>query len=128
MVIGRELDFAMVSVMVISSAYFVSLYASGVPATSALLAGLAVATVVGLVQGWLIAYGQAPPMFTTLAMSVSLYGLGQLFLVPQDVSNIPSGDNVFSRLGAFRPLGVPIRSSCCSRRPAPRTSCCPPRA
>lgn len=108
-VIGRGLDFAMVSVMVISSAYFVNLYATGVPATTALLAGLAVATVVGLVQGWLIAYGQVPPMFTTLAMSVSLYGFGQLFLVPQDVSNLPPGDNVFSRLGALRPLGVPIQ-------------------
>lgn len=108
-VIGRGIDFAMVSTMVVSSAFFVTLYASGVSATSALLAGLLVAIVVGLLQGWLIAYADVPPMFATLAVGVAAFGFGQLFLVPQDVSTLPPGDQTFIPFGGLRPLGVPVQ-------------------
>lgn len=108
-VIGRGIDFALISTMVVSSAFFAALYAAGVAAPYALLAGLAVALAVGFLQGWLIAYAEVPPMFATLAIGVCVYGFGQMFLVAQDVTSLPPDDQVFRWFGAWRPLGVPAQ-------------------
>ena len=108
-VIGRGIDLAMIATMVISSAYFIVLYSSGHSATSSILGGLIVAVAVGLIQGWLIAYAEVPPLFATLALGVTVYGFGQLFLVSQDVSSLPQGDLIFLPLGSSRPFGIPIQ-------------------
>lgn len=107
-VVGRGIDLAMIATMVISSAYFTILYNSGYSATFSLLGGLVVAISVGLIQGWLIAYAEVPAFFATLAVGVTVYGFGQLFLVGQDVSYLPQGDKVFLPFGALRPFGIPI--------------------
>jgi ribose transport system permease protein len=108
-VIGRGIDFAMIATMVISGAYFIVLYDSGFSAMFSVLGGLVVAIVVGLIQGWLIAYADVPPLFTTLAVGVTVYGFGQLFLISEDVSYLPQGDKVFLPFGALRPFGIPVQ-------------------
>jgi len=108
-VIGRGIDLAMIATMVISSAYFTVLYSSGHSAMMSVLGGLLIAILVGLIQGWLVAYAEVPPLFATLAVGVTLYGFGQLFLIAQDVSNLPEGDQVFLPFGSLRFLGIPIQ-------------------
>ena len=108
-VIGRGIDLAMIATMVISSAYFIVLYNSGHSATFSVLGGLIIALFVGMIQGWLIAYAEVPPLFATLAVGVTVYGFGQLFLISQDVSNLPQGDLVFLPLGSRRLFGIPIQ-------------------
>jgi ribose transport system permease protein len=108
-VIGRGIDLAMIATMVISSAFFIVLYNSGHSATVSVLGGLLIAVLVGLVQGWLIAYAEVPPMFATLAVGVTVYGFGQLFLIHQDVSNLPQGDQVFRPVGSMRVGGIPVQ-------------------
>jgi ribose transport system permease protein len=108
-VIGRGIDLAMIATMVISSAYFIVLYNSGSSATLSLLGGLVFAMLVGLIQGWLIAYADVPAFFGTLAVGVTVYGFGQFFLIGEDVSNLPQGDKVFLPFGALRPLGIPVQ-------------------
>ena len=108
-VIGRGIDLAMIATMVISSAYFVVLYNSGHSAAFSVLGGLLLACLVGLIQGWLIAYAEVPALFATLAVGVTLYGFGQLFLISQDVSYLPQEDKVFLPFGALRPFGIPVQ-------------------
>ncbi|MBS0343259.1 MAG: ABC transporter permease [Proteobacteria bacterium] len=108
-VIGRGIDLAMIATMVISSAYFIVLYSSGHSALESLLAGLLIATAVGVIQGCLIAYAEIPPLFATLAVGVAVFGFGQLFLVGQDVTQLPQGEQVFQRVGSLRVLGVPVQ-------------------
>ena len=108
-VIGRGIDLAMIATMVISSAYFIVLYNSGHSATSSVLGGLGVAIIIGIIQGWLIAYAEVPPLFATLAVGVTTYGFGQLFLISQDVSSLPQGDDTFLPLGSMRYFGIPIQ-------------------
>jgi ribose transport system permease protein len=108
-VIGRGIDLAMIATMVISTAYFVVLYNSGYSATFSVLGGLVVAILIGLIQGWLIAYAEMPAFFTTLAVGVTVYGFGQLFLIDQDVSYLPQGDKVFLPFGALRAFGIPVQ-------------------
>ena len=108
-VIGRGIDLAMIATMVISSAYFIVLYNSGHSATFSVLGGLVLACLVGLMQGWLIAYADVPAIFATLAVGVTVYGFGQLFLISQDVSYLPQGDKVFLPFGTLRPFGIPIQ-------------------
>lgn len=108
-VIGRGIDLAMIATMVISSAYFLALYSSGHSAILSVAAGLLTAIVIGLIQGWLIAYADVPAFFATLAVGVAVYGFGQLFLIDQDVSRLPPSDDIFLPLGALRPFGIPIQ-------------------
>jgi ribose transport system permease protein len=108
-VIGRGIDLAMIATMVISSAYFLVLYSSGHSATLAICGGLFIAIIVGLIQGWLIAYADVPPFFATLAVGVAVYGFGQLFLIDQDVSHLPQSDEIFLSFGALRPFGIPVQ-------------------
>lgn len=108
-VIGRSIDLAMIATMVISGAYFIVLYNSGHSATFSVLGGLFVAIVVGLMQGWLIAYADVPSFFASLAVGVTVYGFGQLFLIDQDVSRLPPGDSVFLPFGALRVFGIPVQ-------------------
>lgn len=108
-VIGRGVDLAMITTMVISSAYFTVLYSSGHSASMSLLGGLLVALLVGLIQGWLVAYAEVPPLFATLSVGVTLYGFGQLYLITQDVSNLPQGDPIFLAFGSLRLLGAPMQ-------------------
>lgn len=108
-VIGRGIDLAMIATMVISSAFFIVLYNSGHSATASVLGGLLIAVSVGLIQGWLIAYAEVPPMFATLAVGVTVYGFGQIFLIHQDVSTLPQGDQVFRPFGSLRIVGIPVQ-------------------
>ncbi len=44
------------------------------------------AIAVGLINGFLIAYVEIPAIFATLAMATVVYGFGQNFLVPTDIT------------------------------------------
>ena len=44
------------------------------------------AVVIGLINGFLIAYVEIPSIFATLAMATVVYGFGQNFLVPTDIT------------------------------------------
>jgi len=108
-VIGRGIDLAMVAIMVISSAFFINLYNAGYHPTVAALAGLGFAVLVGVLQGTLIAYAEVPAIFTTLAAGVGIYGFGQYFLVPQDVSHLPQSAEAFRNFGSFSLFGIPVQ-------------------
>ncbi len=106
-VIGRGIDLAIVPTMVISVAFLIALYNDGMPAYLAILIGLGVATVIGLIQGWLIAYADVPAIFTTLAMGVTIYGFGLFFLISKDVNYLPKNAVLFREVGSVQIAGIP---------------------
>lgn len=107
-VIGRGIDLAMVAVMVVSVSWVLSLAQSMVSLDLALALGAAFAVVVGLASGILIAYATIPPIFTTLAMGLIVYGTGRAWLFQVDVQNTPAESVFFDFLSQSTLLGLPM--------------------
>ena len=107
-VIGRGIDLAMISNMVIWSAFALYLANLGYPVGICFLIGLALALISGVVSGILVAYVEIPALFATLALGTTIYGLGRYFLVPTDVIYLPPNIGVWEDLGKGFILGVPV--------------------
>lgn len=107
-VIGRGIDLAIVTTMVMSVAWMLTLANHDVPMWFALVAGFGLAAVIGLIEGVLIAYVEIPAIFTTLAMSSVIYGFGRLALVNGDIVYLPKGGSTLQFLGSGFIFGVPM--------------------
>ena len=106
-IIGRGIDLSMVATMAMTVAWSLDLMQRGTPLGPALLAGLAMATVIGLLNGFLIAYVEIPSIFATLAMATVIYGFGQYFLVPTDITYLSPTAGWLKGLGGSNLAGVP---------------------
>jgi ribose transport system permease protein len=106
-IIGRGIDLSMVATMAMSVAWTLDLMQRGFTPALALLAGLTMAVVIGLINGFLIAYVEIPAIFTTLAMATVVYGFGQDFLVPTDITYLAPSAGWLKALGGGALFGVP---------------------
>ena len=106
-VIGRGIDLAIVSVMAITMAWALNLINLGYAPAFAIASGLALALVIGAIQGVLIAYVEIPAIFATLAMGTAVYGFGHVALVEQDMIHLSADVGVLRMLGGGTILGVP---------------------
>jgi ribose transport system permease protein len=106
-IIGRGIDLSMVATMAMSVAWTLDLMHRGATPGLALLAGLAMAIVIGLINGFLIAYIEIPAIFATLAMATVVYGFGQNFLVPTDITYMSPSASWLKALGGSSAVGVP---------------------
>ena len=107
-VLGRGIDLSMVSTMVVSVSWAMVLPTEGWAFPAALLAAGLFAVAVGCVTGVLTAYAEIPSIFTTLAMSAVVYGVGRTFFFQVDGQNVPAGEAWFEFIGHGRLLGVPM--------------------
>jgi ribose transport system permease protein len=107
-VIGRGIDLAIVTTMVMSVAWMLTLANHGVPMGFAIAAGFGLAALIGLIEGVLIAYVEIPAIFTTLAMSSVIYGFGRIALVHGDIVYLPKGGTPLQFLGSGFLFGVPM--------------------
>ncbi|HLH48145.1 MAG TPA: ABC transporter permease [Roseiarcus sp.] len=106
-IIGRGIDLSMVANMAISVAWVLYLANGGVQLPVAVLCGLALSFVIGLLNGVLIAYVEIPAIFATLAMSAAIYGFGHSVLVNSDVIFMPTSAAWFKVIGGGAILGIP---------------------
>ena len=74
-IISRGLDLSQVAAMVAGATTFSTLINAGLPGTAAILAAIAAMALVGLANGWLIAFVEIPPMLATLASAMFVTGL-----------------------------------------------------
>lgn len=79
-----------------------------VPLAQALPLAIGFSVLVGIINGILVAYVEIPAIFATLAMGVTVYGLGKFFLVESDVNHLPEAWRWLADLVAARPLGLPV--------------------
>ncbi len=107
-IIGRGIDLSVVSTLAISAAFFLELLNAGTPLFYGVLMALGFVLLIGVANGVLIAYGEIPPIFATLAMGLFVYGYGRSQLMGQDVAYIPDEYIPILDLGTVKPLGVPI--------------------
>ena len=107
-VVGRGIDVSMVATMVVSVAWAFALARSGWSLELALLVGVAFAVATGVLIGLVIAVGEVPPIFATLAAGSIVYGLGRTFFFTLEMQNVPPEESWFAWFGEGQILGVPV--------------------
>lgn len=106
-VIGRGLDLSLIASMAAGSATVMAGLGAGYGLPAAALAGLAVVLVIGLANGWIIAFVEVPALFTTLAMSLLVFGVAR-FCFKTMLIYPPADASAFLFLGQGRVFGVPM--------------------
>lgn len=107
-VIARGIDVSMIAVMVVSVSWAFVITRSGYPFELALLIGACFALVAGIIIGALIAFGEVPPIFATLAAGSVIYGTGRTFFFTLEMQNVPPDTDWFALIGQGNILGIPV--------------------
>src|SRR5271155_713426 len=84
-VIGRGIDISLIAALAVPPGLVLQMVQDGHSLTASVITALALSIVMGLVNGWLIAYAEVPSLFTTLATGILVAGLGQATLFQVDV-------------------------------------------
>ncbi|MCL6706311.1 ABC transporter permease [Pseudomonas sp. R2.Fl] len=106
-IIGRGIDLSMVAVMAMSVAFYLQLLGEGTSDGTALLLVLGGVLLIGLINGFLIAYAEVPAIFVTLASASFVFGYVRSQLIFSDAVPVPGGHWV-QLLGSTRFLDVPV--------------------
>jgi ribose transport system permease protein len=106
-VVGRGIDLTMVALMV--TGIVIAAWASnlGIDFSLTVWFGVLFVAAVGLFTGVMIAFGEIPSIFTTLAIASSAYGLGRILSPVYEIyprQNVPW----LHVIGSARPLGIPV--------------------
>jgi ribose transport system permease protein len=106
-VIGRGIDLSLIATLAVPAGLVLQMVQNGHSLPASLLAASLLSIGIGLVNGWLIAYAEVPPLFATLATGLFVAGLGQAALFQLDVVQWSDGMAGFERLGQGSILGIP---------------------
>jgi ribose transport system permease protein len=106
-VVSRGIDLSVVAIMVFSVGWSFALYSGGMQIDLALLLGFALALLIGIANGALIAYAEIPALFATLAVATVVAGLGRFALVDQDNVYISGDIGWIAKVGSGRVLDIP---------------------
>lgn len=107
-VIARGIDVSMIAIMVVSVSWAFVITRAGHSFELALLIGAGFAILAGMVIGVLIAFGDVPPIFATLAAGSVIYGTGRTFFFTLEMQNVPPDTDWFSLIGQGSVLGIPV--------------------
>jgi len=105
-IIGRGIDLSMVAIMAMPVAWYLQLLNTGYNDQFALFAVILAVIAIGLLNGFLIAYAEVPPIFVTLATGLFVFGFVRSQLIPSDAVAVPHG-HWLEVLGQFRFVGIP---------------------
>lgn len=105
-IIGRGIDLSAVAIMAMSAAWYLQLLNEGWSEWQAMGAAGAGVLMIGLINGFLIAYADVPAIFATLATGSFVFGFVRSRLITQDAVPVPPG-NWLEQLGSLHPLGIP---------------------
>ncbi|MGN8546732.1 ABC transporter permease [Bradyrhizobium sp. 13971] len=106
-VISRGIDLSEVAIMAGSWAIALIYMQNGMPVLTAVLLALAIAVLVGVVNGVMVAFVEAPALFVTLAAGFVIYGLA-FWIAPAWVVYAPKDAPGLMYLGAGRLFGIPV--------------------
>ena len=106
-VISRGIDLSMVAIMAGSWAAGLIEMQMGMPIFAASVLALAIALAIGGVNGFMVAFVEAPPLFVTLAATFVIYGAAFWF-APVWVVYAPTNASALLFLGAGHMFGVPM--------------------
>lgn len=107
-VIARGIDVSMIATMVVSVSWAFVIARSGYSFELALLIGCCFALLTGSAIGALIAFGDVPPIFATLAAGSVIYGTGRTFFFTLEMQNVPPDTDWFRLIGQGNIAGIPV--------------------
>jgi ribose transport system permease protein len=106
-VISRGIDLSMVSIMAAAWSIPLNQIEGGMPIGWAVLLSLFIAVLIGTVNGVIIAFVEAPPLFVTLAASFVIYGLA-FWIAPSWVVYAPKNAPTLLYPGHGLLFGIPM--------------------
>jgi ribose transport system permease protein len=106
-VISRGIDLSEVAIMAGSWAIALNEMQQGVPIGWACLVALGLALAIGVINGFMVAFVEAPALFVTLAAGFVIYGLA-FWYAPAWVVYAPTNAPALMYLGAGQLFGVPV--------------------
>ncbi|MGY8679127.1 ABC transporter permease [Bradyrhizobium sp. UFLA05-153] len=106
-VISRGIDLSEVATLAGSWAIGLIEMQRGMPVEAAVLLALAIALLIGVINGVMVAFVEAPPLFVTLAAGFVIYGLA-FWLAPAWVVYAPKDAPGLMFAGAGRLFGIPV--------------------
>jgi len=107
-VIGRGIDLSVAAIMAVCGAWSMKLIEYGYLEPTAILMGLGLALLVGVINGVLIAYIEIPAILATLATGTLLFGLSQIVLIKATVIDLPQQAAMLKFLGQGAIAGIPM--------------------
>ena len=105
-IIGRGIDLSMVAIMAMPVAWYLQLLNDGQNDFFALSLVVLAVIGIGVLNGFLVAYADVPPIFVTLATGLFVFGFVRSQLIPSDAVAVPHG-HWLEALGQFRFAGIP---------------------
>jgi ribose transport system permease protein len=105
-IIGRGIDLAAVAIMAMSAAWYLQMLNDGWTESAALALTIGGVLVIGIFNGFLIAYADVPAIFATLASGSFVFGFVRSQLIAQDAVPVPRG-HWLEILGQSRFLDIP---------------------
>ncbi len=106
-IIGRGIDLSMVAIMAMSVAWYLQLLEDGNAEWMAFSLALGGVLLIGLLNGFLVAYADVPAIFVTLASGSFVFGFVRSQLITRDAVPVLDGHWV-ELLGGLRFAGIPI--------------------
>jgi ribose transport system permease protein len=106
-VISRGIDLSEVAIMAGSWSIALIEIQNGMPVIWAVLVALVIALSIGVINGVMVAFIEAPALFVTLAAGFVIYGLAFWF-APAWVVYAPKDEPALLFLGAARIFGIPV--------------------
>ena len=106
-VISRGIDLSMVSIMAAAWSIPLNQMEAGLPIGWAILLSIFIAVLIGAINGVIIAFVEAPPLFVTLAAGFVIYGVA-FWIAPAWVVYAPKSAPVLLYPGQGLLLGIPM--------------------
>lgn len=107
-VIAKGLDLSLVATAGVATAFSLQLMVDGTGTPVALAIGLVLAVIMGVLNGFLIAFIEIPPLFTTLATGLFIYGFARIVLLDGLIVQLPRDAEFVRFLGQGQVLGIPF--------------------
>jgi ribose transport system permease protein len=107
-VIARGMDLSLIASMGVATAVAIQLMRTSVSTPVALLAGLGIVLIMGLFNGFLIAFVEIPALFATLASGLLVYGLARATILDGLIAELPGDRKFVVALGQGTLIGIPV--------------------
>jgi len=108
-VISRGIDLSQVASMAVASAWVLKLMSSGLSISLAILFGLMLVILIGMINGFCIAFIEIPALFMTLASGIMVYGFVRTWMLSgTEVTYLPSTHQSFLLFAQTRLGAIPI--------------------
>ncbi len=107
-VIARGMDLSLIASMGVATAVAIQLMRTPVSTPVALLVGLGIVVIMGLLNGFLIAFVEIPALFATLASGLLVYGLARTTVLDGLIAELPGDREFVLALGQGTVVGIPV--------------------